>query len=72
MIGVYSAFNMYDIGIGEVTDYLTDGIGLANVGEKLVAKTFSLICTFHQTGNIYKLNGSGNNTSRVNDVGKLL
>ncbi len=48
--------------------HVSDGFGLADIGEKLVTQAFTLGCTFHQAGNIHKLHGSGQHALGLDDL----
>src|ERR1700730_14902126 len=47
--------HMVDIPVLETANYLNDGIHLADVAEKLVAQTFTLTSTGHQSGDVDEL-----------------
>ena len=62
---------MGDILIFEASQHVDDGISLADVAEKLVAQTFALACTFHQSGDVYNLAGGRHDASRMYYLGKF-
>ena len=62
----------HDVGVLKVAHDLADGIGLANVGQELVAQALALVGALHQTCDVDELDRRRHNAARVNDVGKLL
>ena len=70
--GVHATINMHDVGVVEVADDLADGVGLADVGQKLVAQAFTLRCTGNQAGNVDELDRGGHDLLRVIDLRKLV
>ena len=62
----------HDVGILKVAHDLADGVGLANVGQELVAQALALVGTLHQASDVDKLDRSRHNTAGVDDVGELL
>ena len=61
----------HHIVVVEATDDVDDGIALADVAQKLIAKAFALAGTFHKASDIYYLTRGGNNSSRMYNLGKL-
>ena len=49
---VYAAVHMDDIAVVKATQYVQDGVGLADVGQELVAETFTLAGALHQAGDV--------------------
>jgi ribosome-binding ATPase YchF (GTP1/OBG family) len=43
-----------DVVIFKTAHYVTDSLSLTDIGQELVAETFTFGCAFYQTGNIYK------------------
>ena len=64
--------NMSDIVVVEATQHMDYGIGLADVCQKLVAKTLATTCTLHQSCNIYNFNSCGHHLSGMYQLGKLV
>ena len=54
---------MYHIIIIEATEYVDDGVRLADIREELISKSFALACALHQSCNIYDFNGSWYHTA---------
>ena len=52
----------------EAAHHVDDGVGLADVGQKLVAQAFALAGTGHQTGDIDKLDDSRNDALGRDDL----
>ena len=50
---------MNDIFIFKTADHVSNGIHTANVTQKFIAQSLAFTSAFHQTGNVYKFNGSG-------------
>src|SRR5699024_9904526 len=51
------AVNVHHIGVFENANHLGDCRGLSNVGQELVAEAFTLRSAFHNTGDIYEVDG---------------
>ncbi len=62
----------HDVGVGEVAHDLADGVGLADVGEELVAEALALVGTLDQAGDVDELNRGRHDAPRVDDVGERL
>ena len=58
--GVDGSGDVDDLGVGEAADDVEDGVGGADVAEKLVAKAFALGGAFDETGDVDELHGGGN------------
>ena len=63
---------MRHILIVEAAEHMNDGIGLANVGQKLITQTLALACALHQAGNVHNLDGGRHDALRVNEFGKFI
>ncbi len=63
---------MDNIWIREIAYDLTNRIGIANVGEKLVAQALAFTGALHQSGNVNKLNCRWHDPAGMNDICKLL
>ena len=61
---------MGDVGILEATQHVDNGVRRADIAQKLVAQTFALRGTLHQTGNIDNLDRRGDDPLRVVDLGQ--
>ena len=51
---------MDHIGIGEAAHDVHDGVGVANIGQKLVAQPLSMAGPAHQTGDVHKFDRRAN------------
>ena len=60
---IHRAVHVYHIVVVEATEYVDDGVCLADIREELVAKSFALACAFDQSRNIYDFNGSWDYTA---------
>jgi len=58
---------MRDVRIIKKADDLEYRIGLADVGEELITKTFALCCALHEAGNIDELYRRGNSLRRFRE-----
>ena len=63
------ARDMNDVGILEAAHDVRDGVGLANVREKLVAQAFALARARDQSGDVDEFHGGGNDFLRLRDGG---
>src|SRR3989339_1492252 len=52
--GVDVPFHMMHVCILKCAHNMHDHVDLTNIGEELVAQPFSLVCSFHQSGNVNK------------------
>ena len=50
---------------------MDDGIALTDVAQELVTKTLALAGAFYQSGYIDYLNGGGNDSARMNQLGQF-
>ncbi len=69
---VHAPIHMHHVLVFEATHYIHNGIGLANVGQKLVAKPLALACSCNQPGNVNKLHGGGHDALGRDDTRKLI
>ena len=60
-----------DIAVFKAAQHIGDGIGLADIGEELVAQPFALRCAFHQARNIHKAHARRQNVRRLADGRQL-
>ena len=58
---------MRDVWILEAAHDVNDRVGLANVGEKLVAEPFALRRAFDETGDVDELHDGGDGALRLHD-----
>ena len=63
---------MDDILVIEAANHVDNGIGHADVGEELVAKTFALAGTLDQTGDVNELDDGGSGLLGVVHLGELV
>ena len=63
---------MDDVGIVEAAHDMGDDSDFADVGQKLVAKTFALGGTCHKTCDVHELNNSRNHLCRRNQADDLI
>src|SRR5690606_27865203 len=59
---------MHYIVIIKTAHYMHDSVYLANIGQELIPQPLTFAGAFYQAGNVYKLNGSRNDTLRFNQV----
>ena len=64
--------HMHDVLVVKAADNVHDGIGLADVGEELVAETCALAGALHQTGDVHEFDDSGGLLVRLVHFGQLL
>ena len=64
---IYPTRYVHDVFIIKTTHDVNDGIGFTDVGQKLVAKTFTLGGTRYKAGDIDKFNDGWLYTLRLND-----
>ena len=62
----------HNVGVLKVAHDLADGVGLANVGQELVAQALALVGALHQTCDVDELDRCRHDATRVDDVGELL
>ena len=58
--GVHRTVDVHHIGIIEHADHLADGVGLADVGQELVAEPLALTGTAHDACDVDETHGGGN------------
>src|SRR5690625_3786715 len=63
---------MDDIVIVEAAHHMRDGVGLANVGQELVAQAFALRRPGDKAGDVHKLHGGGDDFFRFDDFGQSI
>ena len=61
---------MRDVGILEAADDMDDRVGLADVGEELVAESFALSRAFHEPADVDDLDHCVTVLSRLHDPGE--
>ena len=66
--GIHRSIDMGHVLIVKTTEHMDDSVCLADVGQELVAQPFAFAGTFHQTGDVYDFNGSGDDTSRMHQL----
>ena len=64
--------HVHDVFVVKATDHMDNGIGLANIGQELVAKARTLTGTLHQTGNVHELNDRRGLFVRLIDLCQLV
>ena len=62
--------NVSHVVVFEAAHHVSNGIGLADVGEKLIAQAFAFGRAGDQTGDIGELHGGGNDLLGLDDSGK--
>ena len=70
--GIDLAGDMHHIGIVKAAHHVDDGIGLADVGEKLVAQSFASGRARHQPGNVDELDDGWLDALRLDDLRQLI
>ena len=65
---VHGTVYMDDIPVIETAQHMQDGVGLADIGQKLVAQALPAGSPLHQAGNIHNFHGSGNGTLGLANV----
>ena len=60
-----TSVNMYDVRVFETAEYMEDGVGLADVCKELVAESFSLAGTLHESCDIHDFHCCRNDSLRV-------
>ena len=63
---------MQDVVVVEAADDMDDRIGLANVGEKLVAQSLTLARSLDQAGDVHELHGGRNGALRLHHLGQCV
>ena len=69
---VYGAIYMHDIVVVEATEHVQDGVGLADVGQELVAQPLALGSALHQAGDIHNLHRGGDGALGLANLRKHL
>ena len=69
---IHGTVHVDDIAVVEATEDVQDGIALTDVGEELVAETFTLAGSLHQTCDIDDIDGRRDRALRFADVGQHL
>ena len=64
--------NVLDIGVAEETNDLANRIGLANVGQELVAQALALACTGNQASNVNEFDRCRHDFSRMVDFREFI
>ncbi len=62
---VHAALDVDDVLVGEVAHDLADRVGLADVGEELVAETLALARALHEAGDVDELHDGGHDPLRA-------
>ena len=70
--GVDCAVDVGHVVVVEAAQHVNDGIGLAYVGQKLVAQALALAGAFHKAGNVDNLDGGGHDALGVHKLGQLV
>jgi hypothetical protein len=65
------ARDVHDVLVLEAAHDVRDGVGLADVGEELVAEALALAARRHQPGDIDELDDGGRHPLRLHDRGEL-
>jgi hypothetical protein len=60
---IHGAVHVYHVIVVEATEYVDDGVCLADICEKLISESFAFACAFDQSRNIYDFNGSWYHTA---------
>ena len=63
---------MNNVAVIEASEHVKDCIGLTDVGEKLVSKSFSLAGSLHETGDVHDVHSGRDNALRLAHVRKHL
>ena len=63
---------MHDVGVGESARDLADRVGLADVGEELVAQAFTLGGAAHDAGDVHEGHGGGQDALGAEDLRELV
>lgn len=61
-----------DVVVLEAAHHVADGFGFADVGQELVAQTFTFRRAFHQAGDVDEFHGGWQNALRLDDLGQLI
>ena len=71
-LGVDTVGDVNDVVILEAAHHVGNGIGLADVGEELVAQAFALRRAFYQAGDIDELHGGRQHALRLDDFSQCI
>src|SRR5205085_9291855 len=63
-------FDVDDVFVLEAAHDVDDHFSLADVVQKLIAKTFTLARAFDQPGNVYEFDGGANDLAGLGDFGE--
>lgn len=69
-LGVDAVGDVDDVLVFEAAHHVGDGVGLADVGEELVAQAFTFRCARHQAGDIDEFHGGGDDLLGLDDFGQ--
>ena len=69
--GVYTSIHMHDVAIVETPEHMDDGITLTYVGQELVAQSFTLTGTFHQSCDVHDITHGWHYTPWMHQFGQL-
>ena len=70
MHGIHGAHHMNDVAVLEAAHDLDDRVGLANVGEELVAEALAFGRSFHKPGDVDELDDGRHDLLGLHDVRK--
>ena len=70
LVGIHLAGDVDDVLVLEAAYNVTNGFGLTDVGQELVAQTFSFGGTFDQTGDVDELHRCRYHALRLDDLGQ--
>ena len=62
---------MHHVFVIETAHHMHNGIGLADVGKKLIAQAFAFGCARHQAGDIHKLHDGRKQFLRLRNIREL-
>src|SRR5690554_4546791 len=68
---VYLVGDVNHVAVFKAAHHVGDGVGLADVGQELVAQAFTLGCTGNQAGDVHEFHGGGNHALRLYDFRQL-
>ena len=58
---IYTSVYVCHVIVVEATEYMDNSVCLTDIGKELVSQSFTLTCTFYQSGDIYDFYGCRNN-----------
>ena len=70
--GVDGAVHVGDVVVVEAAEHVQDGIRLADVGEELVAQSFTLAGSLDESGDVDDFHRRGDDSSRVDQFGEFV